>query len=117
MSLNTQNLGQRITTKDKVVVIWETDKSLWSKDGTIKTRSKFKVSVRVKDLSPITRVVLSLVMKTTFCEDGLKGETLESNVIWFVTLESILHVLLERGVEIFKTLHHCLLLLPMLRPF
>ena len=49
---------------------------------TPSTESKFKVSVRVKDPSPMTKVVLPLAMETIFCEEGLRGETyLESKVI------------------------------------
>ena len=71
----------------------------------LKIESKFKVSVRVKDPSLMTGVVLPLVMKTIFCEEGLRGETcLESKVIWFVAAESIIHALLITSVEVFKSL-------------
>ena len=94
-----------MTIQDKAVVIWETDKRLQSKDGTTKTESKFKVSVRVKDPSPMTRVVLQLAVETIFCEESLRGETcLESKVIWSVAPKSIIHALLITGVKVFKNL-------------
>ena len=105
MSLNTQKLGQKITTQDKVVVIWEIDKRLYSKDGTNKTMCKFKVSVRVKDPSPMIGVVVPFAMEITFWLEELICEIyLESNVMWFVAPESIIHVLCETSVEIFKAL-------------
>ena len=62
-------------------------------------------SVRVKDPSPMTGVVLPLTVETIFYEEGLRGETcLESKFIWSVAPESIIHVLLITGVEIFKNL-------------
>ena len=82
MSLNTQKSGQKITIQSKVVVIWETDNRLQSKDGTTKTESRFKVSVRGKDPSPIIGTEEPLAVETIFSADGLRGETcLESNVI------------------------------------
>ena len=46
-----------------------------------------------------------MAVETEFCEEDLRGETcLESNVILSVAPESIIHALLETGVEIFKTL-------------
>ena len=74
-------------------------------NGSIKTKFKFKVSIKVKDHSPMTGVVLPLAVETIFCEEGLRSETcLKSKVIWSVALESIIHALLITGVEVFKNL-------------
>ena len=74
-------------------------------NGSIKTKFKFKVSIKVKDHSPMTGVVLPLAVETIFCKEGLRGDTcLESKVIWSAISESIIHALLTTGVEVFKNL-------------
>ena len=61
--------------------------------------------MRVKDPSLMTGVEVPMAVETTFCMEGLSGETyLESNVMWFEAPESIIHALFKIGVEIFKTL-------------
>ena len=87
------------------MVIWQTDKRLYSKDGTTKTESKFKVSVRVKDHSPMTGVATPFAVETNFWLEELICETcLESNIMWYVALESIIYILCETDAEIFKVL-------------
>ena len=57
------------------------------------------------DPPPLTRVEVPLAVETNFCEDDLIiKRCLESNVIWSVAPESIIHALLETGVKICKTL-------------
>ena len=71
----------------------------------MKTESKFKVSVRVKDHSPMIGVEVPFAIETNFWLEGLSGETyLESNIMWSVASESIIYALYEIGVEIFKVL-------------
>ena len=60
----------------------KTDKKLLSKDETIKTESKFKLSENDKEPSPITGVGVPFIVETYYFEDDLKVETyLQSKVI------------------------------------
>lgn len=87
MSLKTQYSGQKITTQDKAVVIWETDKRLKSKDGTTKTKFKFNVLVRDKALSLMTGAQEPLVVEIHFSEEGIRDKIcLELNFIWSIAL-------------------------------
>ena len=61
--------------------------------------------MRDKDPSPITEVEVPMAVETNFWIEGFSGDTcLESNVIWSVAPESIIHVLLKTSVEVLRTL-------------
>ena len=63
MSWKTQKKGQNVTVHERVEVIWLTDRRLYSRDGTTRTVSKVRDSVKITEPAPVIGEVLPLAVQ------------------------------------------------------